>query len=182
MKIDYNKALEFAATAHQGQKVPGSDWPYLVHLGRVAMEIMIAMQTEQDLDYNLAVQCALLHDTLEDTDVSKQDIVREFGPKVAEGVAALTKDKSIPKSEAMADSLARIKLQPHEIWMVKMADRISNLGPPPKHWDKNKIKAYMEEARVIHGALKDAICIWRIGFLRKLNNIKPTFQSIKDNY
>jgi (p)ppGpp synthase/HD superfamily hydrolase len=56
----------------------------------------------------------------------------------------------------MADSLKRIKEQPHEIWMVKMSDRIVNLAPPPAHWTKEKIKAYRDEAVLIHDALKDA--------------------------
>jgi (p)ppGpp synthase/HD superfamily hydrolase len=40
--------------------------------------------------------------------------------------------------------------------MVKMADRITNLQPPPKHWDQEKILQYKQEARLIHDYLKDA--------------------------
>ena len=49
----------------------------------------------------------------------------------------------------MKDSLERIKQQPKEITMVKMADRITNLQPPPAHWDRGKIKRYATEAAMI---------------------------------
>jgi len=55
----------------------------------------------------------------------------------------------------MADSLCRIKNQPKEVWMVKMADRISNLLPPPPDWSDDKISAYKVEAIEIYNALKD---------------------------
>ena len=54
----------------------------------------------------------------------------------------------------MVDSLERIKKQPREIWMVKMADRITNLQPPPKLWKSEKISRYREEALQIHQSLK----------------------------
>jgi GTP diphosphokinase / guanosine-3',5'-bis(diphosphate) 3'-diphosphatase len=56
----------------------------------------------------------------------------------------------------MADSLRRIKLQPREVWLVKLADRIVNLQPPPEHWQADKIAAYRAEARVILAALGEA--------------------------
>lgn len=56
----------------------------------------------------------------------------------------------------MADSLGRIRRQPKEIWMVKLADRITNLQSPPAHWDKEKITSYMNEGIQIYEALKDA--------------------------
>lgn len=79
---------------------------------------------------------------LEDTDTTYPELVRTFGPAVADGVLALTKEDSVGtdltpyqrKERRMADSLERIKAQPKEIWMVKMADRITNLQPPPKQW------------------------------------------------
>jgi hypothetical protein len=69
-------------------------------------------------------------------------------------VAALTKNPELAdKSERMEDSLRRIRAQPAEVWMVKMADRISNLRPPPDHWSTEKIVAYRQEAIRIHQAL-----------------------------
>ncbi len=56
----------------------------------------------------------------------------------------------------MSDSLRRILEQPPKIWMVKLADRITNLQPQPLHWTQDKIIRYREEAIVIYEALKDA--------------------------
>jgi guanosine-3',5'-bis(diphosphate) 3'-pyrophosphohydrolase len=56
----------------------------------------------------------------------------------------------------MADSLDRIRKRPRAIWCVKMADRITNLAPPPGHWPHGKIVAYCDEARAILDALRNA--------------------------
>jgi (p)ppGpp synthase/HD superfamily hydrolase len=162
----YIKAYRFAAEVHWNRKkkqvVPGTDIPYLMHFSLVAMEVIAALDKEPGLDGNLAVQCALLHDTIEDTDTTYDQLVRKFGFEVADGVYALTKDESVGadlseekrKKLQMADSLERIRKQPKEIWMVKMADRITNLQPPPSHWTQDKIIRYREEAGEIHQVLK----------------------------
>ena len=62
----YIKACRFAAQAHRGQLIPGSDLPYLMHLNLVSMEILAALSTESGHNGDLAIQCALLHDTIED--------------------------------------------------------------------------------------------------------------------
>lgn len=146
----YIKALRFAAETHNGQLFPGTDLPYIIHVTMVAMEVMAALAHEEGLDGNLAVQCALLHDVIEDTGISYEKLATEFGPDVAEGVLALSKNNILKsKQEKMADSLARIKQQPKEIWMVKLSDRITNLQPPPGHWDAEKIERYRGEGKVI---------------------------------
>ena len=153
---NYIKAYKFAAQAHQGQKIPGSEIPYIMHLSFVSMEVIAALSVEQVHDGDLAIQCAILHDTIEDTDTSFEDIKAEFGASVANGVLALTKNNSLEKHLQMADSLRRIKEQPREIWMVKLADRISNLQAPPHYWSQDKIIRYREEGKEIYQALQDA--------------------------
>ena len=158
----YIKAYRFAADAHNGQIFPGTELPYIMHISFVAMEVIAALENDHGLDGNLAVQCALLHDTLEDTCTTYDQLVEKFGVRGADGVKALTKDESVgtelskqkQKKLQMADSLERIRKQPREIWMVKMADRITNLQPPPKHWSKDKINRYRHEASEIHRLLK----------------------------
>jgi (p)ppGpp synthase/HD superfamily hydrolase len=152
----YIKALLFAANAHNRQKVPGTELPYLTHLTMVSMEVTAALAVEDGLDGNLAIQCALLHDVLEDTDVAYDALKEIFGESVAKGVLALTKNDNLPKHEKMADSLTRIQQQPREVWMVKLADRISNLQPPPKHWTVEKMQSYQQEACQIYEALHTA--------------------------
>lgn len=149
----YTAAARFAAAAHQGQTVPGSELPYLLHVTLVAMEVTAAVRAEPGHDEDLAVQCALLHDTVEDTAVTYDQVAAAFGQAVADGVLALTKDENLPKDAQMPDSLRRIRAQPREVWLVKLADRIVNMQPPPKHWQADRITAYKEEARSILAAL-----------------------------
>ena len=150
----YIKAYRFAAERHKGQLVPGTKWSYLAHLSMVSMEIMAALNHETDMDGNLAVQVAILHDTIEDTDTTYEELLSEFGQHVADGVLALTKDKKVEKQDQMLDSLRRIKLQRKEIWMVKLADRITNLQPPPSYWSTEKKKKYLGQAKLILNELR----------------------------
>ncbi len=153
----YQRAALLAAKAHQGQMLPDSPAPYLVHLMLVAAEVTAALQVEEGLDGDLAVACALLHDTLEDTAVQSADLRREFGPLVAAGVQALTKDPALPKEQRLADSLRRILAQPREtareVALVKLADRVVNLRPAPASWTRAKIAAYREDAQIIRETL-----------------------------
>lgn len=155
---NYIKAWNYASAIHAGQKVPGTKFPYINHLGLVAMEVMTALAQSGDVDApDLAVTCALLHDAIEDTDATYDDIEARFGPEVAQGVLALTKDETLPsKAAQMQDSLRRIKEQPHTVWMVKLADRITNLQPPPSFWTEAKILAYRDDARLILSELSEA--------------------------
>ena len=149
----YLETFRFAAEAHVGQLVPGTQISYILHLSAVAMEVIAALHDESGRDENLAVQCALLHDTIEDAGVTVAQVQERFGPAVAAGVSALTKNPSLPKDQRMADSLERIRRQPAEVWMVKLADRICNLQRPPDYWSAEKRHGYREEAREILNAL-----------------------------
>ena len=154
---NYIKAMHFAALAHGDQRYPEKPYSYLVHLSIVTTEaISVAVEQKIDLDMNLIVQCAILHDTIEDTDVVYSDVFNTFGKDVADGVLALTKNEKLDQSVQMADSISRIKKQPKEIWIIKMADRIANLQVPLRKWDDNKIKKYRNEAILIYQELKEA--------------------------
>lgn len=147
------RAFRFAAAAHQGQLVPGTPVQYIYHLTLVAMEVIASLAVETNCDEEMAVTCALLHDTIEDTRVTLDELEASFGRPVAAGVEALTK-RDMPRGQSkIADSLDRIRKQPREIWMVKMADRITNLAPPPPHWTTEKIKSYHEESLLIFESL-----------------------------
>ena len=147
----YLKTLIFASKAHHHQKIPGTVMSYVVHFTNVAMEVANTLihSNDIDLDGTYAIQCALLHDTIEDTAVTYEDIVAEFGIPIAKGVLALTKNSSIAKENQMIDSLNRIIEEGPEIRIVKMADRINNLQPPPLHWDNIKKINYHKQAQLI---------------------------------
>ena len=139
-----------------GQTFPGTPLPYLLHLTQVAAEVQTALLSEPAEDGELSVLCAILHDTLEDTPITRKEVVAAFGEAVAAGVTALTKAPGLPKPAAMADSLVRIRMQPMAVWKVKLADRITNLQAPPYYWSHAKALRYQAEAGTILTALSDA--------------------------
>ncbi len=147
----YQHALAFAAAKHEAskQKVKGTNLPYIVHVVNVAMEILVAAPQSGEFDVDVAIQVALLHDTIEDTDTTFEEIEQLFGHSIAVGVQALTKNESLPEGEQIYDSVKRIKQLSKEIWSVKLADRITNLMPPPANWSNEKIKHYIEDSKMI---------------------------------
>ncbi len=153
----YLPTLLFAAKAHKNQKVPGSEMNYVTHIANVSMEVAAALvqSPNSGIDATFAVQCALLHDCIEDTPISYEDIKTAFGLAVADGVLALTKDFSLPtKSAQMVDSLQRIVAAGAAVRLVKMADRVNNLQSPPAHWSLDKKKKYLKEAALILAELQ----------------------------
>lgn len=154
LQNNYQKAIAFAAEKHKDQKLPGTQSSYLVHLSNVTMETIIAAQHTTRFNLEFAVQVALLHDVLEDTATTLEELQAEFGIKVAEAVLALSKNEALDPETRIPDSLQRIKLQPKEIWAIKLADRISNMQKPPTHWDQFKIIAYQKMAQLILSELK----------------------------
>jgi (p)ppGpp synthase/HD superfamily hydrolase len=173
----YIKAYRYAAEAHNGQKMPGTDLPYIMHVSLVSMEVLAALQADPGLDRDLALQCALLHDVMEDTGKTYTEINRLFGEMVAQGVSALSKNKEIPdKTIRMRDSLNRIQQQPREIWVVKLADRITNLQPPPKEWTTPKKEEYRKEAIEIYNTLHNASKLLADRLLMKIDRYKIYIQ------
>lgn len=152
----YQKAMKFAGEKHSTQKVTGTNSNYLLHISNVAMEVLMAYNEKKDFDINFAIQTAILHDTIEDTTANYEEVKKEFGEQVAKAVLALTKDELLAsKKERMADSLNRICQLEKEVGLVKLADRITNLQTPPKHWDTNKVFNYLEEAKLIADTLSN---------------------------
>lgn len=151
---------QLASSLHNGQKYGGQKEnekiEYLNHIGSVTFEILQATIKENKMNADLAISCAILHDTIEDTDQSYENLKNIFGIDVADGVMALTKNEILgSKKEMMLDSINRIKKQPKEIWAVKMADRICNLYAPPFYWTNDHKLNYKKEAEIIYDNLKD---------------------------
>ncbi len=155
---NYLKALNYASIAHKEQKTP-KGLPYITHVVSVAMEVIHACE-ESKMEVkkaDMAITCALLHDVIEDTEFTYDDIFDEFGLEVAEGVDALTKDKKLAtKQLQIQDSIEKLLGQPYEVQMVKLADRIANLTQPPESWDGQKIFNYHKEAKFIMSCLKNS--------------------------
>lgn len=154
----YMQTWEFVTLRHMGQtyggRFPDQQLPYINHLASVAQEVLWGWDAGTGWNLDLALQCALLHDVIEDTATSFDEVKTLFGEQVANGVFALTKDSQIASRDAqMLDSLRRIQKQPHEIWCVKLADRISNLYHPPFYWPAERIDSYQQESRLILSSL-----------------------------
>ena len=121
------KALMFAAKAHQGQKRKNGTIPYILHPCEAAS---IAATITDDPEIIAGV---LLHDTVEDTDTSLEDIRREFGDRVASIVSGDTEtaDDSIPRDQSwMArkkSSLESLKTAGMDIKILWMSDKLSNM-------------------------------------------------------
>lgn len=166
----YKRVLEFAARVHGEQKTP-MGYPYLAHIVSVASEIIAESSVFNNDELDLAISCALLHDTIEDTHTLFEEIESEFGVQVARGVAALTKDKSLAsKEEQMQESLRKLLQQPKAVQSVKLADRISNLSNVPAHWDEAKKRKYAFEAQMIYDALKEAHPSLAFRLKKKIDN------------
>ncbi len=141
------RAVDFAARKHAGQRRKGkAAEPYVNHLTDVAR--MVAEATEgKDA---VAVVAALLHDTIEDTGTTRQELEREFGPEVAALVAEVTDDKSLPKAERKRLQVAHAPHKSARARMIKLADKTSNLRSittsPPVGWDWQRQRDYFEWA------------------------------------
>jgi guanosine-3',5'-bis(diphosphate) 3'-pyrophosphohydrolase len=153
----YQDAIKFATYKHleKRQKVKGTKLPYVVHLSNVAMEIFMAAPLSGDFNLAYAIQAALLHDNIEDTDTTFDEIKENFGEEIAIAVLALSKDEKLAKDKQIQDSLTRIKKLQKEVWAVKLADRITNLQPPPANWSRNKNIEYLKDSQAILDALRD---------------------------
>ena len=169
----YNKALFYAAAAHKNQYYAG-DLPYIVHICMVADEVFSADRIEPFSNIKDAVQIALLHDVLEDTPITKEEMLLHFSPEVVHGVDLLTKKDGLP----LLEYFKGIKDGGRDVSAIKMCDRIINLQKPPKHWDADKIFEYYKESLVIlemfgwssdyiSGRLKLKIELYKEMFMRK---------------
>jgi (p)ppGpp synthase/HD superfamily hydrolase len=115
-------AIEFAARAHGDQKRKLGDLPYITHPMAVALMLSLAACPGE------VIVAGILHDTLEDTPVTLEDIRRDFGPRVAfivEGASEL--DKSLLWEERKRHTVDALRGAPLEVKMVVCADKLHNV-------------------------------------------------------
>jgi guanosine-3',5'-bis(diphosphate) 3'-pyrophosphohydrolase len=146
-------AAHFAAQCHATQKRKGeAGEPYINHLIEVAE--LIACSSDV-LDTNL-VMAGFLHDTVEDTAVTPQELEQRFGHDVTSLVMEVTDDKSLPKETRKALQVKNAHKKSPRAQTLKLADKISNLrsllSSPPENWSQERKRQYFEWARdVISG-------------------------------
>jgi (p)ppGpp synthase/HD superfamily hydrolase len=117
-----NLAIEVAAWAHQGQVRKGTDLPYITHPYAVGMLLLRSGCSEE------VVAAGLLHDTLEDTSLSVEEIRLQFGEKVSAIVLGCSEpNRSLPWEERKQHTLDFLRTAPLEIRWVSCADKLHNL-------------------------------------------------------
>ena len=122
-----DQAIVFAVQAHAGTPRRGKDFPYIVH-PLEAMAITATMTGDQEL-----LAAAVLHDVVEDTDYTVEDLEKKFGPRVAALVAGESDSLYENQSEAASwhirkqEAIDRIKAQSREAKMVALGDKLSNM-------------------------------------------------------
>jgi (p)ppGpp synthase/HD superfamily hydrolase len=147
------QAAHFAAEKHRNQRRKGTAGePYVNHLLEVAELVAGSLSTP---DTNLVI-AALLHDTIEDTATSRDELVSHFGSDVADLVAEVTDDKSLPKAERKRRQIETAPKKSERAQTIKLADKISNLRAilysPPADWDYQRKKDYFTWAKkVVYG-------------------------------
>ena len=122
-----DRAIVFAVRAHAGTERRGKGFPYIVH-PMEAMEIVATMTADQEL-----LAAAVLHDTVEDTDVTLEQIRAEFGERVAALVDA--ESDRFKEGEPGEDrwharkraALERLAAAPRDVKIVALGDKLSNM-------------------------------------------------------
>lgn len=121
-----DRAITFAVKAHQGMERKGKGFPYVVH-PMEAVCIVATMTNDQEL-----LAAAALHDVIEDTDTTAEDLKKEFGERVAMLVEAESDDKTGgSKAETWRqrkqDTLDRLRNADLDIKIVALGDKLSNM-------------------------------------------------------
>lgn len=118
-----DKALIFAAKAHDGQYRKGADIPYFAHPVALAM-ILLDLNCDDEL-----IIAALLHDVVEDTKVTLADIKTTFGSKVADIVQAVSEpNRNAPWEVRKQHTINKLKEAPLPIKLLACADKLHNIS------------------------------------------------------
>jgi hypothetical protein len=147
------RAERFARVCHSGQCRKGAaKEPYTIHLEEVSSLVEVWGGSEE------AIAAAWLHDTVEDCPpISHEDLVAEFGDRVAGFVAELTDDKSLPKPKRKELQIENAAKKTPEAALVKLADKTSNVGAiaksPPEGWSLARRLQYIAWAEKVVLAL-----------------------------
>jgi (p)ppGpp synthase/HD superfamily hydrolase len=117
------RAISFAAREHRHQTRKDGLTPYSAHVLRV----MTIAAIEFGIDDPQVLTAAALHDTIEDTTVDRDELIEEFGERVAKIVATLSKDKRLPEDQRERIYFDGLAEAPVEVKLCKLADIIDNL-------------------------------------------------------
>ena len=144
------KAAHIAAEKHRDQRrkdIHAS--PYIIH----PISVALAISQIGGVDDPEILAAALLHDTLEDTETTPEELEAEFGKKVCEYVLDVSDDKTLPKDERKRRQIEHAKQISKGAALIKLGDKISNvtdvINSPPEGWDINRRKEYLDWAEKV---------------------------------
>ncbi len=149
------RAANYAAAKHRSQRRKGADAdPYINHPLQVA-EILSGTGKITDVDILVA---ALLHDVVEDTETSPEEIEELFGSRVAGLVMEVTDDKNLPKAERKRKQVEKAPHLSDGAKQIKIADKYSNISDivhnPPDDWSEERKAEYIEWSMEVFAGLR----------------------------
>jgi guanosine-3',5'-bis(diphosphate) 3'-pyrophosphohydrolase len=150
-------AIHFAADKHrlQRRKDPEAS-PYINHPIQVA-EVLARVGGVRDVK---VLQAAVLHDTIEDTKTTPEELEQRFGRRVRRLVELVTDDKRLPRAERKRLQIEHAAQLPRKAKLIKLADKICNLRDitetPPKGWSRLRRKEYLEWSRMVVAGCRGA--------------------------
>lgn len=120
----FMKCVQFAAHKHKDQRRKDPcETPYINH----PINVATILATEGNIKDEEVIMAALLHDTVEDTDTTFEEIENLFGVAVCGIVREVTDDKSLEKGERKRLQIVHAKTSSHKAKLVKLADKLDNL-------------------------------------------------------
>jgi guanosine-3',5'-bis(diphosphate) 3'-pyrophosphohydrolase len=149
-------ACAFAAHKHRDQRRKGADAsPYINHPIAVAN----VLANEAGISDPTILAAALLHDTIEDTDTSAQELEAQFGHEISSIVGEVTDDKSLPKQERKRLQIEHAPSLSQSAKLVKLADKICNvrdmIRSPPVDWSHARRIEYFVWAKKVVDEIRD---------------------------
>jgi GTP diphosphokinase / guanosine-3',5'-bis(diphosphate) 3'-diphosphatase len=151
------RAASFAADRHRDQRRKGADEsPYINHPFAVAS----ALCDEGGVSDGELLAAALLHDTIEDTATTQEELRKVFGTRIAAIVAELTDDKSLSKAERKRIQLDNASLVSKDAQQLKIADKLCNLreilSSPPADWPLFRKHQYFDWAKAVVDQVRES--------------------------
>mgnify|MGYP003555694967 FL=1 len=148
-------AIAFAADKHRNQRRKDPERsPYINH--PIALANLLV--NEAGVEDQRVLVAAILHDTIEDTMTTEQELVRHFGKEVADIVIEVTDDKALPKAERKRLQVAHAPHISRRARLVKLADKICNLRDittsPPVDWSVERKREYFDWAKAVVDGLR----------------------------
>lgn len=162
-------AAHFAADRHRDQRRKGArNTPYINHPLEVADRI-VRVGGVDDVD---VLAAAILHDTIEDTETTADEIERAFGPVVTALVLEVTDDRSLTSMERKRLEIEHASTLSPDAKLIKLSDKISNVADmetnPPSHWSRQRMRDYLDFAEQIAIGCRGANAALEAEFARVL--------------